>query len=455
MRFGIKSYIMEVNIRKTELQEEEINQKVLDKIAFNCPHCHKEINETHLDEKGKYFQYIKEKIRKATEEEVNYQKSIQKKQLLEQIEVERGYEEFAEVVKDKKTIEELKNTVKKLQKELTEKEVNSAKELAKATSADAINELKMVQELKKERDRYKNENEQLRTGNQPEIKALRDNIKKLEKTLTDQELQSAKELAQATSADAVNELKVVKELKEQITKFQKENEDLKDKNRDLIISKSKDSQRKGEDFEKWFSEELLKVFDGRDNIKDISRGQTGTGKRADFLQEVLTDSEPKEVVGKIVYETKNAEKWENSWITKLEKDMQTEGAEFGFIVATCANDKLIRLAETIDPRKKIYISDDNNNLFLVIKAIRELLIIKHKLMKIDNVTDKEQKLRKIEEWAINKLPQYILNLEKQFEKQESATDAIIKNTEKLKKSKEEIYKLTMDNIVSEVKQYLF
>jgi hypothetical protein len=87
--------------------------------------------------------------------------------------------------------------------------------------------------------------------------------------------------------------------------------------------------------------------------------------------------------------------------------------------------------------------------------VRELLITKHKLMKIDDATDKEQKLKKIEEWAINKLPQHIFNLEKQFEKQESATKAIINNTEKLKKSKEEIYKLTMENVISEIKQYLF
>ena len=40
--------------------QEEIN-KILDKVAFNCPHCQKEINETHLDEKGRYFQQIKEK----------------------------------------------------------------------------------------------------------------------------------------------------------------------------------------------------------------------------------------------------------------------------------------------------------------------------------------------------------------------------------------------------------
>jgi hypothetical protein len=162
----------------------------------------------------------------------------------------KTYEKFFEVVKRDETIEKLEKTVEDLEKKLTEKEVSSAKELAKATSADAINELKMVQELKAERDKYQKENEELKAESQPELKALRDNIKKLEKNLAEKELQFTKELAKATSADTVNELKVVKELKEQIIKFQEENEELKDKNRDLIISKSKDSQRKGEDFEK-------------------------------------------------------------------------------------------------------------------------------------------------------------------------------------------------------------
>ncbi|CAG8503343.1 5428_t:CDS:2 [Paraglomus occultum] len=67
-------------------------------------------------------------------------------------------------------------------------------------------------------------------------------------------------------------------------------------------------QGKGQDFEKWFYEELVKVFDGQDRITDVSKGQTGMGKRADFLQEVLTETEPKKVAGRIVYETKNTEK---------------------------------------------------------------------------------------------------------------------------------------------------
>ena len=32
------------------------------------------------------------------------------------------------------------------------------------------------------------------------------------------------------------------------------------------------------------------------------------GKRADFLQEVLTENEPKKVAGRIIYEAKDTEK---------------------------------------------------------------------------------------------------------------------------------------------------
>ncbi|CAI2185355.1 4391_t:CDS:2, partial [Funneliformis geosporum] len=148
------------------------------------------------------------------------------------------------------------------------------------------------------------------------------------------------------------ELARVKELKEKVNNCQKENEELKERN------------------------QLVKVFDGRDNVKDVSRGQIGSGKRADFLQEVLTDTEPKKVV---------------------ERDMQTHGAEFGFIVATCASGKIIKLVETIDPRKKIYVSDGDSNLFLVVKVVRELLINRYNFLKIDNETDKEQKLKKVED----------------------------------------------------------
>ncbi|CAG8823938.1 7079_t:CDS:2, partial [Racocetra persica] len=92
---------------------------------------------------------------------------------------------------------------------------------------------------------------------------------------------------------------------------------------------------------------------------------------------------------------------------KLERDMVSHQADYGFIVATCEGDKIIRN---------------------------------------DNSTDQEQKLKKIEEWANSKLPKYIIDLQKQLENQESAVNAIIDKANKIKKFKEEIYRLAMSNM---------
>ncbi|CAG8704003.1 241_t:CDS:1, partial [Scutellospora calospora] len=84
----------------------------------------------------------------------------------------------------------------------------------------------------------------------------------------------------------------------------------------------------------------------------------------------------------------------NEWIAKLEKDMETHRADYGFIVATCENDKPIR---PLDSRKKIYISGDNINIFIVAKIMRELLITKCNFETILKSDEKEQKLKNLKE----------------------------------------------------------
>jgi surface antigen len=75
-------------------------------------------------------------------------------------------------------------------------------------------------------------------------------------------------------------------------------------------------------------------------------------------------------------------------------------------------------------------------------------------VKNDDSTDKEQKLKKIEEWANDKLPKYIIDLQKQLENQESTANMIIDKVNKIKKFKDEIYRLVMININEELKKYL-
>jgi hypothetical protein len=47
-----------------------------------------------------------------------------------------------------------------------------------------------------------------------------------------------------------------------------------------------------------------------------------------------------------------------------------------------------------------------------------------------------------------------MNLEKQIENQEKAIGAIIEKAEKIKKFKEEIYRITINSIISELKNCL-
>lgn len=56
--------------------------------------------------------------------------------------------------------------------------------------------------------------------------------------------------------------------------------------------------------------------------------------------------------------------------------MARSEADFGIIVATCENGKSVRC---LDPRKKIYVSDENNFAYIA-KIMRDILIQKHNLL---------------------------------------------------------------------------
>jgi len=198
--------------------------------------------------------------------------------------------------------------------------LKSEKELAKATSSDAINELKVVKELKEERDRYKKENEGLKLGNQPEIQILKKTIEELNS-----------DISKLKSSEEVEKLERVKELKEKVDKYQKENEEkekrlselksseyienlervkkLVEENNELrnqnqsLRDQGRMSKKKGENFEQYIFEELNRVFDNKDKISKI----TQMGEKADFLQEVLTEN-GEQVAGRIIYEVKNEKK---------------------------------------------------------------------------------------------------------------------------------------------------
>ena len=70
--------------------------------------------------------------------------------------------------------------------------------------------------------------------------------------------------------------------------------------------------QKGQEFEEYVQEKLHEIFSGNDVIENITHIRTSTGTRADILQTIRGGNELEKVIGKIVYETKNTEKWENN-----------------------------------------------------------------------------------------------------------------------------------------------
>ena len=118
-------------------------------------------------------------------------------------------------------------------------------------------------------------------------------FQELKKLSTEQ----TEKIAQLQSSEHIEKL-------ERVQKLNNENIELRQQVQNLLLAQNRPIKRKGELFEQYIAEELHRIFDDKDKISKL----TQLGKKADFLQEIFTENEPKKTVGKIVYETKNTEK---------------------------------------------------------------------------------------------------------------------------------------------------
>ena len=107
--------------------------------------------------------------------------------------------------------------------------------------------------------------------------------------------QQREKIAELQSSEYIEKLERVRKLTEEANELRSQNQLLRDQSRI-------NSKKKGELFEQYISEELNRVFDSKDKISKI----TQTGRKADFLQEVLTESN--QIAGRIIYEAKDTEK---------------------------------------------------------------------------------------------------------------------------------------------------
>jgi hypothetical protein len=66
----------------TEIRRQGEIDRILSRyiLSFECPHCHKEINETHFDEQSKNLKIITGKLRNIAEQEYIFQKDFYRQQ---------------------------------------------------------------------------------------------------------------------------------------------------------------------------------------------------------------------------------------------------------------------------------------------------------------------------------------------------------------------------------------
>lgn len=203
------------------------------------------------------------------------------------------------------------------------------------------------------------------------------------------------------------------------------------------LGTTKGSKEKGEDLEKYITEKLQETYNGIDDISKI----THVGTKADISQIVHLNGQ---TIGQIIYEIKNEAKWDPKWLEKLEKDMVSDKADFGILVATCRSGNPLWKPY---PQKSILVCDVDN--FVFASQMARLLIISRQRLTAEETP--QERIKKWEEWIKDKLPNYLLKLEKNFTEWEKDIGRINTSVKSMEKAKEEMKKVIVEEMEGELK----
>jgi hypothetical protein len=276
---------------------------------ITCPHCEAQFSlkdaiayqliEQHEDEYKKMVQHELKSIRDiaAKDAEKQHSKAFQKTIL-----------ELKEQLNDsKESAQRFKNQIT-AEKEKTELRVRESMALE-------------TQSLQESLDDKNAQLAQFRTQElalRKEKQALEDKEKSLELELV-RRVSIEKQSLQATIEDQFKQKEA--ELRKKIADASKANDELKRK------LDQGSQQLQGEVLELELESELVNSYP-LDDIEPVKKGARG----ADIIQIVRLRSGT--ICGKIVWETKRAENWSNTWISKLKADMQEVGGEIGVLVSS-------------------------------------------------------------------------------------------------------------------------
>ena len=205
------------------------------------------------------------------------------------------------------------------QADSAKKQLESAKtKAAELARTEALQEARLLQEELAEK------NKKLAEFRDAEL-ALRKQQKQLEEKQANMELELARKLASEREQIEAHVREGFSlreaELKKKIADAQKSNEELTRK------LEQGSQQLRGEVLELEI-EDMLRQSHPCDVIQEVKKGARG----ADVIQTVHLRSGTS--CGTIVWETKRAENWSASWISKLKEDQQSAGADIAVLVST-------------------------------------------------------------------------------------------------------------------------
>lgn len=253
--------------------------------------------------------------------------------------------EFAEKIKSeteeryKNIIREYENKKKVLddkEKSLIEREIRFNQELNKQLEEKLQLERKSIEEelRKKLQDEKTLETEELRSSLDKYKKMVEEYVKKL--------MESESKITELTIKNQENAYKIQaefnKRLQEELERKNKENEqkekeykykiqELQEQIERLNQKAQFDSQKISGEIQEIILEETLKNEFHEDIIEPVPGGKKG----ADVIQSV---SYRGAIVGKIIWESKRTQKFENKWIEKLKEDQRSSSADIAVLVTT-------------------------------------------------------------------------------------------------------------------------
>lgn len=423
---------------------------------FKCPNCSHLITEKDFKENEKILNHLSEIFKQHQTEYIQVLKNkLQehyKKEQIKAINLALAEKETqllkanqTELDKLKAIIAEQKNKIENnnllLDKALAEYETKLQKEKHNEVSSlkSKVNELERVKETQKLML------EKLLVDKEKElIKLNQEQLEKLKQIIAEQKTKIETNSVELEKAIAQHEIKLTKQTHEEINVLKTKITELEKAN---LQNKLIQNKTKGENFEHEIEAELRKVFEPDDIISKI----TDQDKKADYLQEVRQDNN---VIGKIVYEVKNAE-WNNNWEKKLIEDMAKQNSKYGILIATSFNNKYPGIPfKRSDYNPNIYLTD-SESFYFVGQILKTLIKIEHRLESNRSQKGYDEKIMQFNNWKSTQLPKLSNILEESCNRIKNSEDSILKRVNDIRISREKIYKNWIDNIKSYLENFVF